>query len=64
MSEDQYVAEIRAIRQRQYEETKEMTWEEREQYTRERSERVRKQLAEIRAQKKSEEQLIETGKSN
>ena len=50
---DKYVDEIRAIRQRQYEETKDMTWDERQKYTLEKAERVRRQIEELKAQKET-----------
>ena len=50
---NKYVDEIRAIRDRQYEEMKNMTPEERRRYTQEKSDRVERQIAEIRAAKAS-----------
>ena len=54
MNNDKYVDEIRDIRDRQYEETKNMTIEARRQYTREKAERVANEIAELRAKKESE----------
>ena len=51
---NKYVDEIRAIRDRQYEEMKDMTPEERWRITREASDRVQKRIAEIRAEKEAE----------
>jgi len=55
MNYDKYVDEIRAIRDRQYEETKTMTPEERRRYTREKADRVANEIAEIRAKKEAGE---------
>ena len=51
---NKYVDEIRAIRDRQYEEMKDMTPEERRRYTQEKVDRVDREIAEIRAKKAAE----------
>ncbi len=45
---DEYVEEIREIRNRQYEETKDMSLEDQIAYTRERAERFEKRVEEYR----------------
>jgi len=59
MNYDKYVDEIRAIRDRQFEETQNMTIEERRRYTREKAERVAQEIAELRAKKEAKE-LVST----
>jgi len=59
MNYDKYVDEIRAIRDRQYEEKQNMTVEERRRYTREKAERVAHEIAELRAKKEVAE-LVST----
>ena len=59
MNYDKYVDEIRAIRDRQFEETQNMTVEERRRYTREKAERVAQEIAELRAKKEAKE-LVST----
>ena len=54
MNYNKYVDEIRAIRERLYEEMKDMTDEERQRYMREASDRFDKRIAEIRAKKAAE----------
>ena len=54
MNYNKYVDEIRAIRDRLYEESKNMTVEERRQRTREAAERVDREIAAIRAKKEAE----------
>ena len=54
MNYNKYVDEIRAIRDRLYEEMKDMMDEERRRITQEASDRVEKRIAEIRAQKEAE----------
>ena len=55
MNYDKYVDEIRAIRDWQFEETQNMTIEERRRYTREKAERVAHEIAELRAKKEAKE---------
>ena len=59
MNYDKYVDEIRAIRDRQYEETRDMTVDERRQYTQVKAERVAREIAELRAKKEAKE-LVST----
>jgi len=59
MNYDKYVDEIRAIRDRQFEETQNMTVEERRRYTREKAERVAQEIAELRTKKEAGE-LVST----
>ena len=54
MNYNKYVDEIRAIRDRLYEESKNMTVEERRQRTREAADRVDREIAAIRAAKGSQ----------
>ena len=51
---DQYTEEIRRIRDRQYEEMKDLTPEQSRAYTKEKVDAVEKRIAEIRARKESE----------
>ena len=60
---NKYVDEIRAIRDRQYEETKNMTPEEEEEYSREKVEWAKSRLHELRSRKTSDQQPLETGKA-
>jgi len=53
---DKYIDEIHEIRRRQYEETKNMTPEEKEEYSRVKVDRVKKRLEELRNQEKSKQQ--------
>jgi hypothetical protein len=55
MNYGKYVDEIRAIRDRQYDETQNMTVEERRQYTREKAERVAREIVKLRVKKEAEE---------
>ena len=57
---DQYIDEIRAIRDRQYEETKNMTPEEEVEYTREKVEWAKKRMQELCTQKKNDQQSSTT----
>lgn len=51
---DQYTEEIRRIRDRQYEEMKNLTPEQSRAYTQEKTEAVEKRIAEIRNRKNKE----------
>ena len=59
---DKYVDEIRAIRDRQYEETKNMTPEEEAEYSRAKVDWAKNRLQELRTRKVTEQPLA-TGKA-